>query len=70
MSELDWYHLNLWKREDEKAKSIRVVRGARVYSTSSPFTLPPLVTMVFVEDREDDLDEAEEGTELRRASER
>ena len=60
MSELDWYHLNLWKREDEKAKSIRVVRGARVYSTSSPFTLPPLVTIVLVNDEEDDFGEEEE----------
>ena len=59
MSELDWYHLNLWKREDEKAKSIRVVRGTRVYSTSSPFTLPPLVTIVLVNDEEDDFGEEE-----------
>ena len=70
MSELDWYHLNLWKREDEKDEAIRRVRAASGCSDDSPFTLPPLVTMVFVEDREDDLDEAEEGTELRRASER
>ena len=60
MSELDWYHLNLWKREDEKAKSIRVVRDARVYSTSFPFTLPPLVTIVLVNDEEDDFGEEEE----------
>ena len=60
MSELDWYHLNLWKRKDEKAKSIRVVRGARVYSTSFPFTLPPLVTIVLVNDEEDDFGEEEE----------
>ena len=70
MSELNWYYLNLWKRKDEKYESIRDVRTISSHPDDSSFTLPPLVTMVFVEDREDDLDEAEEGTELRRASER
>ena len=60
MSELDWYHLNLWKREDEKTESIRRVRATSVYSTRSPFTLPPLVTIVLVNDEEDDFGEAEE----------
>ena len=60
MSELDWYHLNLWKREDEKSKSIRVVRETRVLPADSPFTLPPHVTIVIVNDEEDDFGEEEE----------
>ena len=60
MSELDWYHLSSWKRENEKTESIRVVRSTSVYSTSPPFTLPPLVTIVLVNDEEDDFGEEEE----------
>ena len=60
MSELNWYYLNLWKREDEKAEPIRGVRATSVCSTSSPFTLPPLVTIVLVNDEEDDFGEEEE----------
>ena len=60
MSELDWYHLNLWKREDEKQESIRVVREVRPRPAGSPFTLPPLVTIVIVNDEEDDFGEEEE----------
>ena len=60
MSELDWYHLNLWKREDEKAESIRHVGTSSVHSDDAPFTVPADVPMVIVNDEEDDLDEAEE----------
>ena len=60
MSELDWYHLNLWKRQDEKQESIRVVRGTRANPAGSPFTLPPFVTIVIVNDEEDDFGEEEE----------
>ena len=60
MSELDWYHLNLWKREDEKAESIRGASTASSRSNDSSFTLPPLVTIVTVNDEEDDFGEEEE----------
>ena len=60
MSELDWFYINLWKREDEKQESIRVVREVRASPAGSPFTLPPLVTIVIVNDEEDDFGEEEE----------
>ena len=68
MSELNWYYLNLWKRVDEKVESIRRVRATSDCSVDSSFTLPPLVTIVSVNDEGDDLDEAEERIELRQSS--
>ena len=48
------------ERQDEKQESIRVVRGTRASPAGSPFTLPPLVTIVLVNDEEDDFGEEEE----------
>jgi len=60
MSELDWFYINLWRREDEKQESIRVVRGARVHPATSSFTVHADVTIVSVNDEEDDFGEEEE----------
>ena len=60
MSELDWFYINLWKREDEKQESIRVARGTRTYPATSSFTIHADVTIVSVNDGEDDFGEEEE----------
>jgi len=60
MSELDWFYINLWKREDEKQESIRVARGTRASPATSSFTIHADVTIVSVNDEEDDFGEEEE----------
>ena len=60
MSELDWFYINLWIREDEKQESIRATGGTRADSADSPFTIHADVTIVSVNDEEDDFGEEEE----------
>ena len=62
MAEQEWFRIVQWtkRREGEKAKSIRAVRASGDYSDDYPFTVPPDVAIVSVNDEEDDFGEEEE----------
>ena len=60
MSDPEWFHICQRKQRDEKAESFRDVGASSTHSADSPFTIHVDVTVVSVNDGEDDFGEEEE----------
>ncbi len=60
MPDPEWFHICQRKKRNEKDESIRDVRAPSTCTDDDPFTIPAVVTIVSVNDEEDDFGEEEE----------